>query len=203
MELAKLIGSQISKRAVWSHLVILSSPALNDHACSGQGRKEFAIETLVAKLIVKALYISLLPGRARLDVQALNLSCAHPLLDRLSDELRAVVAADVFGLTVAFDRPIQDPDGIQRSNGSAHFYHQTLLGVFIDESQDTQRASRLGLIVNDVPTPDLIGSLSSVASCRRDSNPSGRSLLLAHLQAFLTPNPLHTLGIDPLAFPTQ
>ena len=90
IELAKLVGCQISKRTVWPHLVILSSPALNDHACFGQGREEFAIQTLVAKLIVKALDISLFPGRARLDVQALNLSCAHPLLDRLSDELRAI-----------------------------------------------------------------------------------------------------------------
>jgi hypothetical protein len=102
------------------------------------------------------------------------------LPDRLGDELRAIITADMFRLTVAFDRSIQDPDGIQRSNGSAHLDRQTLLGVFIDESQDTQRASRLGLIVNDIPTPDLIGSLSSLASCRRDSNPSCRSLLLAH-----------------------
>jgi len=132
IELAKLVGRQISKRAVWPHLVILSSPALNDHACFSQAREEFAIQTLVAKLIVKALDISLFPGRARLDVQALNLSCAHPLADRLSDELRAIVTADMFRLTVAFDRSIQDPDGIQRSNGSAHFDRQTLLGVFID-----------------------------------------------------------------------
>jgi hypothetical protein len=69
IELAKLVGCQISKRALWSQVVILSSPALNDHACFGQGREEFAIQTLVAKLIVKALDIRLFPGQARLDVQ--------------------------------------------------------------------------------------------------------------------------------------
>src|SRR6516225_8325727 len=136
IELAKLVGRQISKRTMWPHLVILSSPILNDHACFGQGREEFAIQTLVAKLIVKALDISLFPGRTRLDVQALNLSRAHPFPDRLSDELRAIVTADMFRLTVAFDRTIQDPDGIQRSNGSAHLDRQTLLSVFIDKSQD-------------------------------------------------------------------
>ena len=116
IELAKLLGRQISKRAVWPHLVILSSPALDDHTCFGQGREEFAIQTLVAKLIVKALDISLFPGRGRLDVQALNLSCAHPLPDRLSDELRAIVTADMFRLTVAFDRSAQDSDCINRSD---------------------------------------------------------------------------------------
>ena len=116
IELAKLVGCQISKRTMWPHLVILSSPTLNDYACFGQGGEEFAIQTLVAKLIVKALDISLFPGRARLDVQALNLSCAHPLPDRLSDELRAIVTADMFRLTVAFDRSAQDSDCINCSD---------------------------------------------------------------------------------------
>jgi hypothetical protein len=133
----------------------------------------------------------------------LNLSCAHPLPDRLGDELRTMITADMFRRTVAFDRSLQDPDGIQRSNGSTHLDRQTLLGVFIDESQDTQRASHLGLIVNDILAPDLIGSLSSLASCRRDSNPGRRSLLLAHLQAYFAPNSVYTLRIDPSAFPTQ
>jgi hypothetical protein len=101
---------------MWSDLVILSSPALHDHACFGQGGEEFAIHTLVAKLIVKALDISLFPGRARLDVQALNLSCAHPLSDRLSDKLRAIVTADMFRLTVAFDRSAQDSNDINCSD---------------------------------------------------------------------------------------
>ena len=63
-----------------------------------------------------ALDISLFPRQTRLDVEALNLTCTRPLSNRLGDELRAIVAADLFGLAVAFDRSAQDSNCISCSD---------------------------------------------------------------------------------------
>jgi hypothetical protein len=47
--------------------------------------------------------------------------------------------------------------------------------------QGSCHASCLGLIMNDVPTPDTTGTLGSLAKGRRYSNPSSRALVLTQL----------------------
>src|SRR5207245_10647771 len=45
--------------------------------------------------------------------------------------------------------------------------------------------------MHKIPAPYLVGSFGSLPHCRRHSPPFGAALLLAYLQAFLSPYSLH------------
>lgn len=57
----------------------------------------FGGQAFVAEPAVEALRVAVLPRRPRFDVQGLHFELRKPAPNRLGDELRAVVAADVHG----------------------------------------------------------------------------------------------------------
>src|SRR6202035_2097251 len=127
-------------------------------------------------LVMEALDEGLLPGRPWLDVDGFDVVIGHPISDSVSDELRAVVAAQMFGQSVAVDRCLDHGDGIDGPDGPGDMGCQRLLGVLVDEGQDSKRRTHLGLIVHDIPAPHFIAMLSSLALPGRDSNPLHPSL---------------------------
>ena len=58
----KLLRRQVTQGAVRSLLVIVLSPAFGDHGCFLKAGKDFAVQTLVAQFVVKALDVGLFPG---------------------------------------------------------------------------------------------------------------------------------------------
>ena len=74
-------------------IVILGAPLLKDDLCFEQAAEEFAVEALIAQLVVEALDVTVLPRRARPNVDGLDRLLLEPVLDRVGDELRAIVAA--------------------------------------------------------------------------------------------------------------
>jgi len=52
-------------------------------------------QKLVAKSAIEAFHIAVLPGAPKFDVGCLDADGSKPVLDRLCDELRPVVRADV------------------------------------------------------------------------------------------------------------
>src|SRR3954451_3722925 len=78
-----------------AHLVVVPSPALDHDLGLAQAVEDLAIEQLVAEPGVEALDEAVLPGAAWDDVGGLGTHRRDPCLDRLGDELGAVVGADV------------------------------------------------------------------------------------------------------------
>ena len=124
-------------------------------------------------------------------------------MDGVGDELGAVVAADVFGRSVALDSRLHHRDDIHGPDAPCRMGCQALSGVLIDQGQDPEAASVLGLIFHEVPTPDVPWPLGLQALCRGDSYSAGSLLTLADLQSLFPPDPGHTLGIGLKAVPPK
>src|SRR5258708_29294551 len=180
-------------------LIILHSPGFDKDSGFQQRAKDFPVQTFIAQLVMEALDEWLLPRCPWLDVEDFDIVIGHPISDSISDELRDVVAAQMFGHSVAFDYCLNHGDGIDGPDGPGDMDCQRLLGVLIDESQDAKRRSDLGLIVHNIPTPHFIAMGGSLALPSRDANPLHPPLLFAHLQPFPATHPLHPLSIDPLS----
>src|SRR5260370_7979960 len=84
-------------------LIILHSPGFDKDSGFQQRAKDFPVQTFIAQLVMEALDEWLLPRCPWLDVEDFDGVIGHPISDSLSDELRAVVAAQMFGYSVASD----------------------------------------------------------------------------------------------------
>ena len=102
-----------------------------DNASLVQIAEEFAVQAFIAQLVMKALDMPVFPRAPRLDVERLDLLRLQPVLHAGGDKLRAIVAAQVFGHSIAgygyfhYRDDIDGPDGPRRMNG------QALPGVFV------------------------------------------------------------------------
>ena len=76
---------------MWTDVVIVPPPALDDDPCFGEGVEDFSVEQLVAQTGVEALDEALLPRAARRDVCGFRADGGDPLLHSLCDEPGAVV----------------------------------------------------------------------------------------------------------------
>jgi hypothetical protein len=100
--------------------------------------------------------MTLFPRRTRGDVNAANALLFGSILNGFGDKLRSVIAAQIFRITVAIYGCLQDLDGISGPQRIADLESQTLLGIFINQAQDPKTAAMLGLVVKQIPTPELI-----------------------------------------------
>jgi hypothetical protein len=67
-------------------------------------------------------------------------------------------------------------------------------GVLIDQGQDPQDSTVVGLIMDQIPTPDLI-ALGPETLAVGGSHSAGSPLAFAHLQTCFSPHPLYPFGI--------
>lgn len=86
----------IAKRTMRAKCVVFHSPAFQDDPRFSETAKEFSVKALVAQLIMEAFDMAVFPGTAWLDGDRLDVTVTHPILDCIGDELRAIVAAQVF-----------------------------------------------------------------------------------------------------------
>ena len=98
-----LTGSQVSQGAVGPLLVVFHTPAFHDDPSFKQGSEELPIEAFIAELVMEAFDVAIFPWGARRDVEGLDSLIREPILDGVGDELRAIVASDVIGCSVALD----------------------------------------------------------------------------------------------------
>jgi hypothetical protein len=75
----------------------VAPPALDHDLGLAQAVEDLAVEQLVAQARVEALDEAVLPRAARGDVGGPGTHGRDPSLDRLGDELRPVIGADVLG----------------------------------------------------------------------------------------------------------
>ena len=65
--------------------------------------EEFAVQAFIAKLVVKALNMPILPRAPGLDLKRLNLLGHQPVVHARGDKLRPIVAAQVLGHSITGD----------------------------------------------------------------------------------------------------
>lgn len=106
---------------------------------------------------MERLNVTILPWRARLDVAHLDLVLRRPVLDRIGDELQAVVAADVLRGTMLAHGCHQHAQLILRTDRALHMrVALSLAHVLVNQGKDA-KSCRLPL--------DLARSPSSIPGC--------------------------------------
>ena len=96
-------GTLIAQLAVWPLVIVLTPEVLNDHPRFCQRPQLLPVQALVPKPTVEAFHKTVLPRAAGLDVDRLDPLLRQPALHDLRDELRAVVAPQIFGCPVLLD----------------------------------------------------------------------------------------------------
>ena len=81
-------------------MIIFLTPLFGDDLGLVPIGKDPTIETFAAKSAIEILDEGILPGTARRDVHGVAVTVMQPPPERVSDELRAIVAAQVVGYPV-------------------------------------------------------------------------------------------------------
>ena len=137
-------------------MVIFQSPGVGQVPGLGKVHELFSVGQLVSQPAVERLGVAVLPGRARLDVQRLHARLLQPTPDRLGDELRPVVAANVLRNATGAEQVHQHVDHLIRRDAAIHFQRQTFPRVLVDDRQPLQRSSGGRAIVDEVPSPHVV-----------------------------------------------
>jgi hypothetical protein len=76
---------------MWSKRIVEAPPAFHDDAGFGERVENLAVKQLIPDAGVEAFDVAILPRAPRLDVGGLGTNGGDPILNRLCNELRAVV----------------------------------------------------------------------------------------------------------------
>ena len=98
--------------------------------------------------------------------------------------------------SVAGNSRFQDSDDIHSPDRPRRMHRHTLACILVEDRQNPKPAAVLGLVFDKVPTPDLPRPLGPGPLRGRGSYSLHASLLLAHLNAFLSPDTSHPLRVD-------
>ena len=120
---------------MWTDLVVVLPPGLDDRCCLPSGSEPFHAEALVAQLSVEALVGAVLPGFAGSDVGCLDAGAQHPTQDRGRHELRSVVRSEISRSASNADQSGQDVDHPAGSNASGDVDRQCLACPLVDDRQ--------------------------------------------------------------------
>ena len=93
---AKCRWGKTSQGAVRSFVVVSFHPILNDLLSLPERCEFLAVEAFVSEATVEAFNESVLPRTARLDVRRADFDLLQKVADSFADELRTIVAANVF-----------------------------------------------------------------------------------------------------------
>jgi len=116
-------------------LVVLLPPRLHYLLSFPYVGKQIPAQTLLPQLVVKALYVWVLPRATRGDVDRATLLLPEPLPHHLGHEFRPVVAPNVLGHPVGEEQPVPHRNHLIRRDRGVHRDVQTLPGVLIQHRQ--------------------------------------------------------------------
>ena len=182
-------------------LVVFDAVLLCQHFCFQKATEDFPVEELIPQLVMEALDMAVLPWAAGSDVEGFYSFVLEPVLDGVGYELRAVVAADVFGHAVAFHGRLDDGDDINGPDAPGDMNGQPLAGVFVNQGQQADVAPIIGLVGDEVPAPDMVWAFGPLSLGGADAKAFHFPLLFADLESFFVPHPLDALVVDSPSFP--
>jgi hypothetical protein len=185
----------VAQRRVRSLCVVFHVPPLRQNLCPLQRVKDLAVQELIAQLAVEALTVPVFPWASSLDVQHPGADFPQPFPQLVSDELRAVIGADVLRDPAPQHYVGQGVNHLQAPQSSCHSQRQALPRVLVDQRQNTQRSPIMGHGADKVVTPNNGPTLS--ARHRRQSYLAEPSLFLGmtYARASAPQKALDTAGI--------
>ena len=139
------------------------APVRRERPCLQQIREGLCAQQLVAKATVEALAVTVLPRRARLEVQGVDLRRPQELPQLRRDELRAVVAAHQpkhtqrqprDRIASAEDRAPAGPT----STGDLfmNWSRMALPRELVRQRQPTKRSATVAAVLHEVPVPHVV-----------------------------------------------
>ena len=105
---------------------------------------------------METLHKTILPRAGWLDVNGLDALLLEPLLHDLGDELRAVIAPQIFRGAVLRDGLLEPMQHVLGFQGPVRPQHMTFPRVFIQDRQQLQRSAAHGRVGNEVPGPHVV-----------------------------------------------
>ena len=133
---------------MWTDVVVLSDPLVDDDLCLLCCGEPFGVKHLVAQGAVEALVVSVLPGRSGLDPDGLDADPGQPVLHCLCAELGTIVRADVFRSAVAQEQRVQRLKYILGPHPGADRHSQGLPGVLVQNGQHLVAPPAAKLVVH-------------------------------------------------------
>ena len=150
-----LVGSQIAYSAVGPLLVVEADPVGDDDAGLGERVELLAVEALVPEAGVKGFDVTVLPRRARVDVERADAAVSQAVPDGTGDKLWAVVGADMFRRSVGFDGLGEDSHDVVSADAAGDVVGDALFGVLVDEHAGAEATNRPRSRVLGQFLPDL------------------------------------------------
>lgn len=146
-----------------SDRVVVAAPSLDDDPGLLQSVEDLAIEQFIAQAGVEALNVAVLPGTARRDIGCLCTDRGDPVLDRLYNELRAIVGTDIARNASQDEEIGQHIDHIDRLEFTGGADAQAFKGIFIDHVEHAVFATVMSAVFDEVIRPDMVAELGPQA----------------------------------------
>ena len=142
-------------------LVVDTNPVGDDDAGLGERIELLAVEALIPEAGVKGLDVTVLPGRARVDVERTDAAVSQAVADGAGDKLGPIVGADVFGGAVGFDSLGKHRHDVFGGDAARDMVGDALLRVLVDEHERAEAAPSRRDVRYEVPCPNVarIGGL--------------------------------------------
>src|SRR5262245_5860459 len=191
----------VAQRTVRPDRVVLLFPLLTQHPRLQQAGELFGLQQLIPQPAVERLGVAVLPRCPRLNVQCPDARLRQPGPQRLGDQLRSVVAAQMTGSAPFGNHTGQHRHGGLGCHAPAHLQRQTLAGELVHQHQPLQRPPVLGPVMDKIPRPDVILVPRPLTHATVAAVPQPTLLVLFpwDLETLLPPQPVDTLAVDPEA----
>jgi hypothetical protein len=163
--------------------------------------EDFSAQEFVPESAVEALDVAVFPRSARCDKPSLDIEVSQVALDRVGDELRAVVASNEVRCSALSNQPIQHVDNIGRRNRTVDFESETFTGVLIDDRHPLEPPAIGGGVEEEVVAPYVVWVrwLQPNAAVLAAADPASFPRFWAMREPILAPETVHTLGVDLLS----
>src|SRR5215217_6420336 len=149
----------VTERRVWTHSIVVASPAFDDDRGLAQRVEDLALEQLIAQTRVEARNIAILPWAAAFDIGGLCSHCCDPLLDSLGHDLGPVVGTDMLGHSAQDEEIGQHIDHVDGFQFAIDTDRQTLARELVDNVEHAISPPVMRAIFEEIVRPDVIGSL--------------------------------------------
>ena len=167
--------------------------------------EDFSAEESADESTVEAFDVAVFPGSTGRDKPSLNIEVSQVAPDRISDELRPIVAPDKGRGSTLTDQPIQHFDNIGRRNRSVDFESDALTGVLVNDRHPLEPPAIGGRVEEEVVAPYVVWVrwLQPNAAVLAAADPTPFPRFWAMREPILAPEAVYSLGIDLLSFPAE
>src|SRR5512134_1340337 len=198
----ELVWGQVLEAAVRTYRVVVTAPVFDHDTSLGARAEPLQGQTFIAELPVEALVGTVLPGLARVDQRRLDALGSQPLEDGATDELRAVVRAQVARRPVGADQLGQELDHPLGADGAGHVDRQAFPRELVDDGQAFDLLTVRASVEDEIVGPDEVRARRRKRSRPARGNPAPRTPS-RQLQPRFAPQPVGTLPGELVTRATQ